>query len=35
VPIPFEPSAVRTIRIMLTAAHEARHWSINEIVIFN
>jgi len=35
VPIPFEPSTVRTIRIMLTAAHEARHWSINEIAIFN
>jgi hypothetical protein len=35
VPIPFEPSTVRYIRIMLTAAHEARHWSINEIAIFN
>jgi hypothetical protein len=35
VPIPFAAAAVRYIRITLTAAHEVRHWSINEISIMN
>ena len=34
VPIPFGPAAVRWVRVSLTAPHEARHWSINEIACF-
>jgi len=33
VPVSFAPTAVRSLRITLTATQEARHWSINEIVI--
>ena len=29
----FEPTRVRYLRFTLTAGHEARHWSINEIVL--
>jgi len=34
VPVPFEPADVRHIRFTLTAAHESRHWSINEIICY-
>ncbi len=30
-----EPSQIRHLRITLTRSHEARHWSINEIILRN
>jgi hypothetical protein len=33
--IRFESSEIRYLRIRLTRSHEARHWSINEIVCMN
>jgi hypothetical protein len=35
VPIPFERTRMRYLKITLTASHEARHWSISEITIRN
>ncbi|MGB8951594.1 MAG: discoidin domain-containing protein [Candidatus Aminicenantales bacterium] len=32
VDVSFEPCSIRCLRISLTRSHEARHWSINEIV---
>jgi hypothetical protein len=32
VPVPLGTAAIRFLRITLTESHEARHWSINEIV---
>lgn len=33
VPVTFERARVRYLRFTLTAGHEARHWSINEIIL--
>jgi hypothetical protein len=33
VPVIFDPTRARFLRFTLTAGHEARHWSINEIIL--
>ena len=33
VPVSFERTRARYLRFTITAGHEARHWSINEIIL--